>query len=288
MQPQTVTVIAYGSLMSGLGLAGLGHLPVVRAAPARLHNARRGFGKLSQYGDRYAMALEPLDARAPMTSDGLRADEEGDGVDTLALTMSLDNFTRVAAREGYQAAAVFALAERAAAVGVMLSEHLWHACESAGFDLVGYRRRLVEMIGYTSAHYIPHPVRLAEGEIAVTFLAPGSEGSGRDDVIPVRVATGMTQLLSFADAWRHKPTASQLDYFAMCLLAERHGLSLADVLDDLDDELTARLRRRLEPELAIEPERFRATLGLSAEAYATHFGRAESRTWFGSERVCAD
>src|ERR1019366_5495936 len=53
-----VLVISYGSLLSGLGLEPFGHLRVRGAARVALLNARRGFGKISQHGDRFAMVLE--------------------------------------------------------------------------------------------------------------------------------------------------------------------------------------------------------------------------------------
>ncbi|HUI28215.1 MAG TPA: hypothetical protein VL403_19200 [Candidatus Kryptonia bacterium] len=264
-----ITLIAYGSLMSGLGLAGLGHLPVTRAEPVRVRNVRRGFGKLSQYGDRYAMVLEPLRLREPIVADGASAN--ADGLDALALTMSLSDFSRVAVREGYQAAAVFALMDRAIAAHAALPEHLWQMLVAADFDVARYRRSLFDAIGYTSPHYVPHPVEMAGARPALTFLAPGSEGSGSDSVVPVRVRTAMTDVLSLTAAWRLKPNDSQLDYFAMCLLAEVHNMSLRDVRDGLDDELHALLRTRLASELMLEPQRFRAALGLDADVYAAQF-----------------
>jgi len=262
-----ITVIAYGSLMSGLGLSGLGHLPVTRAMPVRVGNARRGFGKLSQYGDRYAMVLEPLDPSQPIAV----APNGTGALDALALSVSLNDFARVAAREGYAAAAVFALADWAADHETTLASQLWHTLVAADFDLARYRRALCDAIGYTSPHYIPHPVAMPGAAPAVTFLAPAAEGSGDDAMVPVRLQTGMTRVLSLAEAWRLKPNDSQLDYFAMCLLAEVHQLSLRDVLDGTDDELLAKLQARIACEQTLEVQRFRAVLGLDAGTYAARF-----------------
>ena len=69
-----IGLIGYGSLMSG---TGLGRLRVLHAERVELHNARRGFAKYSRYGDHFAMALEPIDASAPITGSVLAAAEAG-------------------------------------------------------------------------------------------------------------------------------------------------------------------------------------------------------------------
>ncbi|MBI1813991.1 MAG: hypothetical protein HYR72_03355 [Deltaproteobacteria bacterium] len=272
-----LTLIAYGSLMSGFGLAHLGTLPVVAARPVRLHNCRRGFGKVSQYGDRLAMILEPVRANEPIGASYVdESRDERDGIDALALTISLDDFTRVAVREGYLADAIQTLAARARAAGQSVAEYLWQQLVANHFDRARYRRALFAAVEYTSPHYIPHPVALTGTEPALTFLAPGLEGSGSDGVTPVRVATGVTDCLSAVEAWRRKPNASQLDYFAMCLLAEVHHISLADVTNGLDAEpvLIERLRERLDRERGNEHARFRTALCLSEAAYTNAFTQA--------------
>lgn len=265
-----ITIIAYGSLMSGLGLGREQSLPVSDAWRVRLRNARRGFGKLSQYGDRYAMILEPLRADAPIRAERIeRSSRNSTAPEAIAFTLDAEAFARVARREGYRADA---LLQHAAASEQDVAQYLWDLSARSGNDLECYRRALFEAIGYTSPHYIPHPVMMGM-EPAIMFLAPGVEGSGSDAVIPIRVSAGMTQCLSLTDAWQRKPNDSQLEYFAMCLLAEEHGVSLADVDDRHDGgpALIERLRARLEAERRDERTRFRAALHLSEAAYAKGF-----------------
>jgi hypothetical protein len=68
----------------------------------------------------------------------------------------------------------------------------------------------------------------------------------------------------------------------MCVLAEVHNLSLADVLGDLRayPPLATRLAARLQADLVAEPTRFRDSLGLTAERYATRFPSAPRRAVF--------
>jgi predicted metal-binding membrane protein len=53
-----VTIIGHGSLMSGLGLSSSGTFQVSQARVVALAGCRRGFAKLSRYGDRFATDLE--------------------------------------------------------------------------------------------------------------------------------------------------------------------------------------------------------------------------------------
>jgi hypothetical protein len=281
--PGAPTLIAYGSLMSGRGLASLAPLPVLDAGRVRLTGCRRGFGKLSQYGDRFAMGLESAAARVPIRAAALAATTDGPGVDALALTLRVPDLARVASREGYRADALLALAHAAERRGVGLGAYLWALAEDAGHEVAVYRQRLADAAaGYTSPHYVPHPVQTDAGEPAVVFLPPGPEGSGRDDVVPIRVQTAETRLLTFRQAWRLKPNPSQLDYALTCALAEVHQLSLADVLGDLAayPPLAGLLRARLAAEVPREAARFREALGLAPERYAACFPPTPRRAAF--------
>jgi hypothetical protein len=289
--PRNATLIAYGSLMSGLGLGSFVRLPVVDALRVRLTGCRRGFGKLSQWGDRFAMVLEQTSTCTPIRctpiTDGtpLAADNtitSSGAIDALALTLSVPELARVAQREGYSPAAFLALARSAEQRGCGLGTHLWSIAEDASFDVATYRRALAASVEYASPHYVPHPVATDGDEPAIVFLPPGAEGSGRDDVVPIRVQSAETRLLTVRQVWRLKPNPTQLDYAAMCLLAEVHNLSLADVAGDLPEypPLARLVDERLAPELVHEPARFREALGLSAEQYAARFPSTPRRAAF--------
>jgi hypothetical protein len=276
-----IFLLGYGSLTSGLGLCGLRPLPARRLERVRLLNCRRGFGKPSQYGDRLAMVLEPLRDDEPIRAEPLGSAPAQAAVspEALLLALSMEDLTRVARREGYRPEALLSLDEQARSEGTTLPEYLWNVLASISFDRGAYRRELVCRVGYTSPHYVPHPVPVGDGAVAITFLAPGVEGSGAPDIVPMRVAAGSTAVLSMVAAWRAKRNASQLEYFLMCLLGAVHNLSLADVFDGMEEE--AELRRRLAdlaaPEMEAEPERFRDALCLSREDYDHRFGRGPHR-----------
>jgi hypothetical protein len=270
-----VAVIGYGSLMSGLGLLPFGRLRVRAAARVAVSSVRRGFGKFSQHGDRFAMVLEPLRANQPLEAHTLAADAPPSGApEGIALWVRPNDLARLCDREGYSSGAMQRLRQEAAARQQHVAAFLWTLLEEVGFAIAPFRERLFKLIGYTSPHYVPHPVRLDTSEYALTFLAPGREGSGSPTVVPVRVRTGNTELMSAPETWQRKPNRTQLAYFAACLLGGVHGLCLQDLLVPLaaDAGLSERLRAAIRAEQQQELSRFLDMTGLDHTAYWHHFG----------------
>ncbi len=272
-----VWIVGYGSLMSGLGLQPLGRLPVRAVARVALHNARRGFGKFSQHGDRFALVLEAVDPSHPIVAERLASLEApGRAVEALALRVSWNGVLRVSEREGYAPWALQQLRTVARREGCDLATFLRALYESERLDLTAFRRSLFAHTHYTSPHYVPHPVPL-DGETAITFLAPGREGSGADGVVPVRVRTGHLGLLTLGEAWRLKPNRSQLAYARACILGTVHGVAVADLVECLPEHPD--LCRELMPALATdhpnEWARFLEITGLSPAAYERALGAPE-------------
>src|SRR5215510_1235218 len=273
-----VTVIGHGSLMSGLGLSSSGTFQVKHACVVSLAACRRGFAKLSRYGDRFATDLEVT--KLPLEGHLVPPTTPPNGeVEALALTVSLDDFYRLTKREGYSPAAVQRVAELPQACGTNLADFLWQVHAETEHDVVAYRRRLFALTGFTSPHYIPHPVCLAEAGYALIFLAPGFEGTGADDVISVRQETGVHALMSTREAWQRKPNDDQLSYFLSCLLGGVHGINVQDLLVSVgeDPTLLTFLQNRLPQEIQEEDSRFLAVTNLSEEAYDKMFGPQERR-----------
>lgn len=272
-----VTIIGHGSLMSGVGLSLSGMLRVLRARIIALTQCRRGFAKLSRYGDRFATDLEiaqcPLLGRQVAPSS-IPTDEEVEG---LALTVPLEDAFLLSKREGYDPEALQRLAKAAQADSLSLADFLWGLHTAADHDMVTYRRRLFALTGFTSPHYIPHPVCLNNNEYALIFLAPGFEGTGAEDIISIRQQTGVRDIMSAAEVWRRKQNEDQLSYCLSCLLGGVHGVSVRDLLATVDEEpiFAEKLRKGLQPLLATERTSFCAATGLSSEAYRNAFGEPE-------------
>lgn len=274
-QSSDVVVIGYGSLMSGLGLEPFGRLHVRAAARVALPNARRGFGKFSQHGDRFAMVLESVHDDEPLRAQTLAADAPASGgLEGIALWMRPNDLAQVSDREGYSSGAMQRLRQEAAAQRQDIGAFLGSQLEAAGFVTAAFRERLFKLIGYTSPHYIPHPVRLDGERTSITFLAPGREGSGAAGIVPVRMRTGTVELMTAPEAWRRKPNRTQLAYFSTCLLGGMHGICLQDLLAPLaaDADLSTRLRDTLRSEQHLELQRLLDMTGLKHDTYWRSFG----------------
>jgi hypothetical protein len=272
-----VTVIGHGSLMSGQGLSFSGTLQVKAAGIVALSGCVRGFAKLSRYGDRFATDVESH--HWPLTGRLVTPTTVPNGeVEALALTVSLEDFYRLVKREGYSPAAMQRVATVAQEQGQSLADFLWQVHEEAAHDRVAYRRRLWENTGFTSSHYIPHPVQLAGESRALIFVAPGFEGTGADEVISVRQETGIREVMNTCEAWRRKPNEDQLAYFLSCMLGGVHGVNVRDLLLSAKEEplLVERLRAQLNRGLAQELERFLGTTSLSREHYQRIFGDTDA------------
>jgi hypothetical protein len=270
-----VLVIGYGSLMSGLGLLQSGPLRVRAAVRIALHHARRGFGKFSQHGDRFAMVLEPVGEHQPIEARTVSVtDPPGEVPEGIGLLVQGNDLAQLCDREGYSGGAARRLRDEATQRGQDLAAFLWTLLADTGFDTPRFRQRLFSLVGYTSPHYLPHPVRLDEQRFALTFLAPGREGTGSARIVPVRVRTGNESLMTVSEAWRRKPNRTQLSYFVTCLLAGVHGVCIGDILDPLahDPALAQHLRTAVAAEQRQELRRFLDMTGLDQAAYWEAFG----------------
>ncbi len=270
-----VTVIGHGSLMSGRGLSFSGRFQVRTARIVALDHCRRGFAKLSKYGDRFATDLE---LEQPALEGAIVSPQTApDGqVEALGLSVSLEDCGRLVKREGYRPEALLTLVERARGLGV--AEWLWQLAAEQAHDLGAYRRRLFLITGYTSPHYIPHPVRLAEAGYALIFLAPGPRGTGTPDVVSIRQQTGIDTILNTAETWRRKPNEDQTAYFLSCLLGGAHGINVRDFLASVGEnrDLAETLSQRIRSGLAEEGGCFLQTTGLTTEQYTQAFGSPEA------------
>jgi hypothetical protein len=279
---RTISVVGYGSLLSGYGLlaerrGGNSRLVARDAEPLTLRNARRGLAKPSSHGSYLAMDIEPIERTAAITAS-VRSDHGGIG--GLLLTFDREYAPMIARREEYDADAFARLLALADAAGLALGEYLFEIAERTRFDLLAYRVALFEVLGYTSPGYIFHPVRIDDGRIAIIAIGSGYDGSGDPRLQSRRRELGMDRLLTLAESLLlERPEfdrAGQIGYFAECILGGRHGIGVGDLTAGLDDgapwarELAAHLGRVA----GGERERFMQATSLDAARYAERFAQS--------------
>ena len=277
----TLLVIGYGSLLSGYGIlaerrGGRSRLVARDAFPVRLLNARRGLAKPSSHGHYLAMDLEPIDPALPISARA--ADASGSGIGALGLVFDRQWAPLIARREEYDEdkfVALIALADRA---GQPLGEFLLAIARRTRWNLLAYRRALNELLGYTSEGYIFHPIPLADGRGAVAAIGSGFEGSGDTAVRSKRHEYGMDRLLTLAEALRVESfdldRDGQVGYYVECLLGGLHGLEIADLFRDLNDDLARALHPRFRHVVPGERERFLHATSLDEPRYRGAFGDA--------------
>ncbi len=247
------TIVGYGSLMSAYGISHQGPIRIARTRRIAVNNARRGFGKASLHGDRFAMVLEPIETARRIS--GAISRRYSGSIEALAFDATDAVMPAICQREGYSPSAWASLERFATEADRSVSRYLAVLMDEANGDLVGYRRALYALLGYTSSHYIPHPIDV-DGEDAVIFLSPGAEGTGATDVTSVRITTGVCDLMSISQVWQRKPTPAQLDYIAMCWLATAHDIDIGDLGSDIPSEVLQGLAS-YETHLANEKQRLR-------------------------------
>jgi hypothetical protein len=279
---QNLVMVGYGSLMSGSGLLavrrdGKSELRAKDAFPVLIRNVRRGLAKPSGHGNYLAMDVEPQTVEAPLSARvGLsaRAGEIG----ALGLVFDRTSAPAIARREEYSAEKLVELITLADRAGLSLGEFLLGLSERAGHRLLEYRRTLYELLNYTSAGYIFHPLRFDEGFTAIIAIGSGFEGSGAAQVVSRRRACEIDRLLGLSEGldWGKSGAVdreAQIGYFVECLLGAWHGLDLSDLLGQVDFEsaLARELAGVLDGAGGGEQAHFLAATSLGERRYEERF-----------------
>ena len=277
----TLLVIGYGSLLSGYGMlaerrGGKSRLVARDAFPVRLLNARRGLAKPSSHGHYLAMDLEPIDAAMPISARA--ADGSSAGIGALGLVFDREWAPLISRREEYDEYKFVELIGLADRAGQSLGEFLNDIARRTSWNLLDYRRALNDLLAYTSEGYIFHPIPLSDGRVAVAAIGSGFEGSGDTAVRSKRNEYGMDRLLTLAEALRIETfdldRDGQVGYYVECLLGGLHGLEIADLVRDLDDDLAQALHPRFHHVVPGERERFMTATSLDEPRYRGAFGDA--------------
>lgn len=237
--------LGYGSLLSARGLGP--QLEGTLDAELAWIDAPRRFGKPPQKGGR--LAMEVVAPAALLTGRAGRppAPREG-GCGALLLHVAPAGEGKLVRREGYPPKCWAAL--RAKAGRHPPAEFLAQLAESSG-DTLAFRARLWELTGPPKSgivHYLPHPVRLDDGRVALVFVAPEPGETGSPELPSCKEAHPGLRGVGLSEVFEHGrqvisdwSDALQTDYVELCLLGLAHGIYLADLFDrDLPPEHPAR------------------------------------------------
>lgn len=282
---QRLTVIGYGSLLSGYGLLAArrgeravnSRLIARKAFPVILENARRGLAKPSSHGDYLAMDLEPIDRTRPIRGHLGVKSSTVEGIGALGLEFDVSSAPLIARREEYDPDRFVTLIGLAEAAGLPLGDFLYQIAERCGFDLLAYRTALCAALGYTSPGYIFHPLALEDGRVAIVAIGSGFEGSGDPAVKSRRSETGMDRLLTIAEALEVTTLAldreGQLGYFVECAMGGFHGTGVGDLLGAIDGggSWRRRLGEIIRAVAKEEPGRFLQATSIDEDYYRRNF-----------------
>jgi hypothetical protein len=210
----SILVIGYGSLMSGCGMLAKYRKSVqpLRAQSAFriwIGNARRGYRSMSP-SDRHC-TMDICDAVRGTPISASRQPKTG-AIGALALLVDRSNAFELSTREDFPPDQFDRLLGLADSKGKPVEEFLLNIAKNADFDGQAYRSALESLLDTKLPPYIFYPVPFDDGQTGI-------------------LAAGMnTMLWSMNEALAHtQDTDAQLLYFAECLLAGLHGVSVDDL-----------------------------------------------------------
>jgi hypothetical protein len=208
-------VIGYGSLMSGCGMLAKYRKSVqpLRAQSAFriwIGNARRGYRFMSPADLHCTMDICDAARGTPISAS--RQPKAG-AIGALALLVDRSNACELSTREDFPPEQFDRLLGCADSKGEPVEEFLLNIAKKANFDGQAYRSALESLLDTKLPPYIFYPVPFDDGQTGI-------------------LAAGMnTMLWSMNEALAQtQDTDAQLVYFAECLLAGLHGVSVDDLV----------------------------------------------------------
>ncbi len=197
------------------------------------------------------------------------------GIGALGLVFDRAWAPLISRREEYDERKFVELIGLADRAGQPIGEYLLEIARRTSWNLLDYRSALNDLLGYTSEGYIFHPIPLSDGRVALSAIGSGFEGSGDTAVRSKRNEYGMDRLLTLAEALRVETfdldRDGQVGYYVECLLGGLHGLEIADLLRDLDEDLARALHPRFDHVVPGERQRFMTATSLDETRYSGAF-----------------
>jgi len=281
-------IFAYGSLMSACGIKGLlrsdtpNAFDIMNAFLIWMKNGKRGFAKPSKD---LRLSMD-LDYFYPLRAKIIKRVNEppSRGFIGLGLEIPAEDFPIVCKREGYNSSYGSKLLKKAKEQNKTVGEFLLDIlkdCDTSSFEdtIKRYRQELSRIAG-VSKHYLPHPIDLEDGRVAVTFIAPGKYGTGGR----VRSRKEEKGILELKDAigafkWCSERGSDKkfAKYLVECLLGGVHGIYLGDILEPINEKSLARfdqIQNMLSNYVLKERAEFIDLVFKDNKAYSEKFGES--------------
>lgn len=289
MSSSTTLFLGYGSLLSARGLGP--QLGGIRDAELAWIDSPRRFGKPPQKGGR--LAMEVVAEGALLRGQAGAPPELGEvGCGALLLHVEAEGVATLVRREGYPPRCWAALCQ--AAGEQPIADYVAELALAAG-DALAFRAALWVITGPPKSgivHYLPHPVRLADGRTALVFVAPDPGQTGDPTLPSCKEAHPGIRGVGLGELYEHGPEVipdwcpeKQTGYVELCLLGLAHGVALGDLFagEELTPEHPARtLLRSLQRDpsrLLAERKTLQESLPALRTSYAERFAPDLETAW---------
>ncbi len=205
-------VFGYGSLMSLHGFfrnfdKHLRRSVLLDIKLIHIPNGLRGFAKpVSSTGKCLRMDIDNYVLEGRLVEPCYIPDEGFVGV---GLLVKRDYFPEICAREGFSRELSLKLIDKAQKEQLSVGEYLHKLAKKVSQDGIlsttnvrKYRKILYEELGGTSIHYIPHPLILDNGDVAIIFIAPGRYGTGAGH-LSMKAEERIEKLMNAAESYSY-------------------------------------------------------------------------------------
>ena len=230
MKTKTEMIFGYGSLMSYRGLLRSVKERIKMLDAFRIQiKGKRGLAKPAFH--KFCMDIDDF------ILEGSTIENQVDQgyIEGLLVEITQNNFPEFCTREGYtRGNKLITYSSNFSNIG----EALWKLFQESmrnnySKSLKIYRKKLKANLGYTSKHYIPHPLEIKNLGYAITFIAPGKFGTGNGNLKSRKTEENISYLMSLNEVLGRRDVNKNelLNYILECLYGGVHGINVRDIID---------------------------------------------------------
>lgn len=185
-------IFGYGSLMSYKGLSrSIKEKKSLLDASKVQIEGKRGFAKPAM--NKICMDIDDFVLKGSI----IKTKVEHGYVEGLLVKITQRNFPEFCSREGYMGGnKLISYSSKFNSIGEALWKLFQKSIKNDYYRSIrNYRKKLGDILGYTSKHYIPHPLVIENLGYAITFIAPGKYGTGNGNLISRKIEEKISYLM---------------------------------------------------------------------------------------------